>query len=66
MTITRDPGKITGMLSYDNDLPLPVLVPMKTSFPSAKAWLVMKLTLLYNDMLSKTHYEKNFQLEKGV
>jgi hypothetical protein len=27
----------TGMLSYDNDLPLPVLVPMKTSFPSAKA-----------------------------
>jgi hypothetical protein len=32
-----DPGKITGMLSYDNDLPLPVLVPMKTSFPSAKA-----------------------------
>jgi hypothetical protein len=27
----------TGMVSYDNDLPLPVLVPMKTSFPSAKA-----------------------------
>jgi hypothetical protein len=27
----------TGMLSYDNDLPLLVLVPMKTSFPSAKA-----------------------------
>ena len=26
------------MLSYDNDLPLPVLVPMKTSFPSAKLW----------------------------
>jgi hypothetical protein len=25
------------MLSYDNDLPLPVLVPMKTPFPSAKA-----------------------------
>jgi hypothetical protein len=32
----------TGMLSYDNDLPLPVLVPMKTSFPSAKA---LKLSL---------------------
>jgi hypothetical protein len=30
------------MLSYDNDLPLPVLVPMKTSFPSAKA---LKLSL---------------------
>ena len=26
----------------------------------------MKLTLLYNGMLSKTHYRKNFQLEKGV
>jgi hypothetical protein len=25
------------MLSYDNDLSLPVLVPMKTSFPSVKA-----------------------------
>jgi hypothetical protein len=32
----------TGMLSYDNDLPLPVLVPMKASFPSAKA---LKLSL---------------------
>jgi hypothetical protein len=32
----------TRMLSYDNDLPLPVLVPMKTSFPSAKA---LKLSL---------------------
>jgi hypothetical protein len=32
----------TGMLSYDNDLPLPVLVPMKTSFSSAKA---LKLSL---------------------
>jgi hypothetical protein len=32
----------TGMLSYDNDLSLPVLVPMKTSFPSAKA---LKLSL---------------------
>jgi hypothetical protein len=32
----------TGMLSYDNDLPLPVLVPMKTSFLSAKA---LKLSL---------------------
>jgi hypothetical protein len=30
------------MLSYDNNLPLPVLVPMKTSFPSAKA---LKLSL---------------------
>jgi hypothetical protein len=32
----------TGMLSYDNDLPLPVLVPMKTSFLSVKA---LKLSL---------------------
>ena len=32
----------TGMLSYDNDLPLPVLVPKKTSFPSTKA---LKLSL---------------------
>jgi hypothetical protein len=32
----------TGMLLYDNDLPLPVLVPMKASFPSAKA---LKLSL---------------------
>jgi hypothetical protein len=28
------------MLSYDNDLPLLVLVPMKTSFPSAKALIL--------------------------
>jgi hypothetical protein len=32
----------SSRVSYDNDLPLPVLVPMKTSFPSAKA---MKLSL---------------------
>ena len=33
------------MLSYDNDLPLPVLVPMKTSFPSAKALKLSQLTV---------------------
>jgi hypothetical protein len=57
MTITRDPGKITGMLSYDNDLPLPVLVPMKTSFPSAKAlklftWLTVRASKLNLSQIS--------------
>jgi hypothetical protein len=42
MLSTKCKQKGTGMLSYDNDLPLPVLVPMKTSFPSAKA---LKLSL---------------------
>jgi hypothetical protein len=36
----------TGMLSYDNDLPLPVLVLMKTSFPSAKALKLSALIFL--------------------
>jgi hypothetical protein len=35
----------TGMLSYDNDLPLPVLVPMKASFPSA--YKVAKMYIEY-------------------
>ena len=42
MLSTKCKQKWHRMLSYDNDLPLPVLVPMKTSFPSAKA---LKLSL---------------------
>jgi hypothetical protein len=39
------------MLSYDNDLPLPVLVPMKTSFPSAKA-LKLSLGMIFMELVN--------------
>jgi hypothetical protein len=38
----RNANYLPEYQKYDNDLPLPVLVPMKTSFPSAKA---LKLSL---------------------